>query len=79
MSCQKKDRLERRYTHAVERLDSARKCLLDRIAICSQAELLAWNDEVDCACNLLNNARAMLDEHVRQHCCWAKDTDSTTG
>jgi len=73
MTCPKRDRLVRRYTHAVARFDSARESLLDRIAFCSQAELHALNHQVQCAGDLLQNARAMLDEHIRQHSCLAKD------
>ena len=79
MACPLRDRLERRYTLAIARFDRARKSLLDNIALCTRAESQALNDQVGCACDWLNNAFAMLDEHIRKHCCWAKDTDSTTG
>ena len=77
MTCPKRDRLVRRYTHAVARFDSARESLLDRIAFCSKAELHALNDQVQCAGDLLHNAREMLDEHIRQHCCIASDVGIT--
>jgi hypothetical protein len=73
MSCPKRDRLVRRYTQAVGRFDSARESLLDRIAFCSQAESHALNDQLECAGDLLHNARAKLDEHTRQHSCLAED------
>jgi hypothetical protein len=31
------------------------------------------HDQVDCASDLVNNAHAMLGEHIRKHCCLAKD------
>jgi hypothetical protein len=77
MYCQARDRLERRYARAIERFDSARKCLLDRIAFCSQAELQTLSDQVDCACDWLDNSHAMLNEHIRQHCCLAKDVGTS--
>jgi hypothetical protein len=73
MSCPKREHLVRSYTHAVARFDSARESLLGRIAFSSQAELHALNDEVECAGDLLHNAWALLDEHIRQHCCLAED------
>jgi hypothetical protein len=73
MTCLKRNRLVRRYTQAVARFDRARESLLDRIAFCSQAESRALHDQVECAGDLLHNARAKLDEHIRQHCCLAED------
>ena len=78
MYCQTRDRLEQRYAHAIARFDSARKSLLDKIGICSQAELQTLNGQVDCACDWLDIARAMLDEHIRKHSCAAKDADTIT-
>ena len=77
MYCQARDHLERRYGRAIARYDSARKSLLDKIGICSQGELQTLSDQIDCACDWLDNAHAMLDEHIRRHCCMGKDVSTT--
>jgi hypothetical protein len=35
------------------------------------------SDQIDCACDWLDNAHAMLDEHIRRHCCMGKDVSTT--
>jgi hypothetical protein len=77
MTCPKRNRLVRRYTHAIARFDNARESLLDRIAFCSQAESQALHDQLRCAGDLLHSAWAKLEEHIRQHCCLAKDVGIT--
>ena len=72
MSCVKRARLEQSFNQAGARFDNARKKLLERIAVCSRAEFLALNDDVDRASELLDHTRAALDGHIRQHCCLAQ-------
>ena len=71
-------RLEQRFQEAAARFDTARKRLLERVAICSKAEFLTLSDDVDRASDLMEHTRSALDTHIRQHCCLAQHGASAT-
>jgi hypothetical protein len=69
MTCSVKARLERRFNQVGEMFATGRERLLDKLPACSQAESLALTDEVNRACDLLDDARSALDLHIRKHAC----------
>ena len=69
MSCQRRLRLEQKHTRAGERVADVRERIHDRIGICSKGEFLALTDELDRVSEVLEHARAALDQHIQEHCC----------
>lgn len=73
MRCASRERLEELFSAAIARFDDAMERLLERVATCSRAERLALNNAIDRAVDLMDQARAALDWHIRQHSCFGLD------
>ena len=45
---------------------------------CSKAEFLELSDEIDRATEMLDHTGAILEAHIRRHCCLSKAGDGIT-
>jgi hypothetical protein len=72
MSCTGRVRIEKKHHAANAKFDAARKQLQERIGVSSREEYMALHRQVDVAWEELAYARAMLDNHIREHCYLAQ-------
>jgi hypothetical protein len=72
ITCATRAQLQQQYDPVSVFFENARKRLLERVAICSSEDLRALSEEVECVCDLLDQARAALDWHIHQHRCEGK-------
>jgi len=49
-----------------------------RLGRCSKAEFLELSDEIDRATEMLDHTGAILEAHIRRHCCLSKAGDGIT-
>jgi FAD/FMN-containing dehydrogenase len=69
MRCKERDRLAKQHDDAGTRFDAARNALNESIGIGTRAEWWRLNEEMDNAWVALRRTRALLDSHIREHCC----------
>ena len=69
MGCPRRSRLEKNRDQASARVAAIRQRLRERISLCPKQEFLMLTDDLDRASEAVDQAQAVLDAHIRVHCC----------
>jgi hypothetical protein len=70
--CPTRAHLLQQYDQVSAIVDNVAKRLLERVAICPSEEFRTLSEELESACDSLDQARAALDWHIQQHRCREK-------
>ena len=72
MTCPTIAHLQQHFDQVTATVNSARTRLLARVAVCSWEEFRALSEELECAWDTQDQARAAVDWHIQHHHCTRK-------